>query len=186
MQPSIQNDQLETEIWAQLLRASVDKHHEWRSPVLVTNGLDEWPDARTVILRAADVNQKKLTFYSDSRSPKVAQLNANPKAILVFWSKRLNWQLRVKVTIDVVMQGLELQNTWAVVKQSPSAGDYLSAQAPSELLNNAQDLTTKKTQAQAHFAILIANVITIDWLALNRTGHQRANIDADGFHHLVP
>ena len=197
---------IEYEIWQQLLRASVDKHHEWRSPVLVTNGLvtnglvesgivtnepeangqDNWPDARTVILRKVDVATKELVFYTDSRSPKVTQLCANPNAMLVFCSKRLNWQLRIKVTITVKTDGELVKNTWDKVKQSPSAVDYLSLQAPGEILVNSHNLPDQAHQTKAHFALLIAQVIKIDWLALNRNGHQRANINADGFQSLVP
>jgi pyridoxamine 5'-phosphate oxidase len=182
---------IEHEIWQQLLRASVDKHHEWRSPVLVTNGLadnekDAWPEARTVILRAVNFNKKELTFYTDSRSPKVAQLIANPKAVIVFWSKRLNWQLRLKVNIEVRTEGELVQKTWVIVKQSPSAGDYLSIKSPGELLNSSPIALPQNSQKQAHFAMIIANVIDIDWLTLSRNGHQRVKIDASGLNHLQP
>ena len=126
---NLQEDTIRKQIWQQLQRASVDKHHEWRSPVLVTNGLNNdqvsapnnWPDARTVILRAVDLNLNMLTFYTDSRSPKVLQLLTNPNALLVFWSKRLNWQLRIKVSISVITDGELHQKTWGIVKQSASA-----------------------------------------------------------------
>ena len=190
---SLQDDSLPKQIWQQLQRASVDKHHEWRSPVLVTNGLsnnqdsaqNNWPDARTVILRAVDLNLNRLTFYTDSRSPKVSQLLSNPNALLVFWSKRLNWQLRVKVTISVIVDGELHQKTWKIVKQSATAKDYLSLKAPGELLTN----NTKKTepeQTTPHFAMLIAQVVNIDWLALSRDGHQRAIINSSGIKLVVP
>ena len=190
---TLQVDTLRHQIWQQLQRASVDKHHEWRSPVLVTNGIDNdqvsapniWPDARTVILRAVDLNSNTLTFYTDSRSPKVSQLLSHPNALLVFWSKRLNWQLRVKVNISVVTHGELHQKTWIIVKQSASAKDYLSLTAPGELLTD----NVKKSEPQQvvpHFAILIAQVINIDWLALSRSGHQRANINSNSFNFIVP
>lgn len=180
----MQNIHLEQEIWQQLQRASVDKHHEWRSPVLVTCGADNWPDARTVILRAAQLDAKILTFYTDSRSPKVTQMTKNPQAMLVFWSKRLNWQLRVKANVSIKTTGEEVQKIWAKVKQSPSANDYLSAQIPGELLQaeHAETLSS----VTPHFALLQASVQTIDWLALSRSGHQRAKIDCTGLHWLVP
>lgn len=186
--PTHNLENLQADIWAQLQRASVDKHHEWRSPVLVTNGLiinaePSWPDARTIILRAVNINTKQLTFYTDSRSPKVAQLQANNNAMLVFWSKRLNWQLRVKVTITVITEGEQLQKTWQKVSQSPSAGDYLSAQTPGELLNKT---SLQNTSQKSHFAMLLADVIDIDWLALSRDGHQRGRIDNHGMQQLVP
>ena len=200
-EPSEIKPAIEHEIWQQLLRASVDKHHEWRSLVLVTNGLvknrlatnslvvngqDDWPDARTVILRKVDVATKELVFYTDSRSPKVMQLYANPNAMLVCWSRRLNWQLRIKATIIVKTDGDLVKSTWDKVKQSPSASDYLSLQAPGKMLNNLDNLPDQSHQTKAHFALLIAQVINIDWLALDRSGHRRASINADGFHQLVP
>ena len=184
-------DTLRKQIWQQLQRASVDKHHEWRSPVLVTNGLsrveddapNNWPDARTVILREVDLNSNKLTFYTDSRSPKVLQLLTNQNALLVFWSKRLNWQLRIKVSISVITDGELHQKTWVIVKQSASAKDYLSSAAPGELLTNNNN---QPQLATTHFAMLVAQVINIDWLALNRNGHQRANITCNSFNYTVP
>ena len=188
---TLQIETLEAEIWAQLQRARVDKHHEWRSPVLVTNGLAidlqaNWPDARTVILRGVNLTTKQLTFYTDSRSPKVAQLQANAKAMLVFWSKRLNWQLRVKVTIKAITEGEQLQKIWQKVSQSQSAGDYLSLQSPGELFDNTINIASQMSQNKVHFALLIADVVTIDWLALGREGHQRAKFDSEGFHQLAP
>jgi pyridoxamine 5'-phosphate oxidase len=177
------NTDLEKEIWHQLLRASVDKHHEWRSPVLATQATNGWPDARTVILRGVDMDAKTLTFYTDKRSQKIAHLQANPHAILVFWSKRLNWQLRTKAVINIQKDGDLVQKTWQKVKQSPSAGDYLSVQAPGDYFDSSY---TGKLLNEPHFAILIADIIEIDWLALNRNGHQRATINDTGTHYTVP
>jgi pyridoxine/pyridoxamine 5'-phosphate oxidase len=45
------------QIWKELGRASVDRHHAWRTPVLATVGCDGSPNARTVVLRKVDANQ---------------------------------------------------------------------------------------------------------------------------------
>ncbi len=93
-------------------RASVDRHHAWRTPVLATVGCDGSPNARTVVLRKVDTHQQTLCFYTDARSAKVNELKKEPKAVLAFWSGRLNWQLRVKVEISVATDGPELQALW--------------------------------------------------------------------------
>lgn len=205
MQNHLEHNQLETEIWQQLLRASVDKHHEWRSPILVTNGLvtnglvtnnlknddnhlleNTFPEARTVILRGVNVDNKQLTFYTDSRSPKVAQIVANPQCTLVFWSKRLSQQLRVKVNIQVDVDSDLNKITWQKVKQSPSAGDYLSSQTPGEIFENSSEKSLIINNKTNYFALLMAKVVSIDWLALNRDGHKRAKIDANGITYLIP
>ena len=91
-------DHLIHSIWQELARATQDRHHAWRTPVLATLGVDGAPQARTVVLRHADAGQAVLHIYTDSRSPKVAELDAAPQVSLVFWSKRLSWQLRVRVS----------------------------------------------------------------------------------------
>jgi pyridoxine/pyridoxamine 5'-phosphate oxidase len=69
-------EEIRTQIWKELGRASLDRHHEWRTPVLASADADGLPEARTVVLRQVDAVAGQLTFYTDSRSPKVAQLQA--------------------------------------------------------------------------------------------------------------
>ena len=88
-------------IGQELQRATTDRHHEWRTPVLATVGLDHTPQARTVVLRSAAAPLSQLQIFTDSRSPKVVELAALPQALLVFWSARLNWQLRVRALATV-------------------------------------------------------------------------------------
>ena len=177
---------IEHDIWQQLLRASVDKHHEWRCPILATKEDGYGLDARVIILRAVDVDEKKLTFYTDSRSPKVSQLLGNPDVVLVFWSKRLNWQLRVKATMEVTTEGSLVDKIWAIVKQSPTAKDYCSALIPGQMQQHLPLEVDKQSLEKPNFALLTARVISIDWLALNRSGHQRATINSHGIVHTAP
>ena len=48
-------EDLAVRLWRELQRAPHDRHHEWRTPVLATQGIDgRGPQARTVVLRHAD------------------------------------------------------------------------------------------------------------------------------------
>jgi hypothetical protein len=173
------------QIWKELGRASVDRHHAWRTPVLATVGCDGSPNARTVVLRKVDANQQKLCFYTDARSEKVIELAKEPKAVFAFWSARLNWQLRVKVAISVATEGPELQALWQRVKQSASAADYMAPAAPGterpEAYSNADTESGKH-----HFALLNARVLQMDWLELGPDGHRRARLSADTWQWLIP
>jgi general stress protein 26 len=172
-------------IWAELQRAVNDRHHEWRTPVLATIGTDGLPEARTVVLRQADAKLASMAFYTDSRSPKVAELMATPHASMVFWSKRLSWQLRVRVNVRVRTSGPEVDEVWTRMCQSPAAGDYLSATAPGAAL---PDASTPPAPAglQHHLSIVNMQVLAMDWLELARTGHRRAALTAAGFEWRVP
>ncbi len=173
------------QIWKELGRASVDRHHEWRTPVLATAGCDGSPNARTVVLRKVDTNHQTLCFYTDARSAKVSELTKEPKAVLAFWSGRLNWQLRVKVEISVATDGPELQALWQRVQQSASAADYLATEAPGSERTTGFS-TAQNLSGDHHFALLNAQVLQMDWLELGLGAHRRARLSADTWQWLIP
>lgn len=180
-------------VWMELARAALDRHHEWRTPVLATLGLDGAPNARTVVLRHTDATLRTLDFYTDSRSPKIAELAAQPQATLLFWSTRLNWQLRARVNIKALTSGQEVEAVWAKLKQSRAAGDYLTVAAPGDKLSAADAkpfcedaAAAAATNSQHHLAILKAQVDEIDWLELSRNGHRRAKLSPTAWEWLTP
>ena len=171
--------------WQELERAAHDRHHEWRTPVLATVTSDGYPNARTVVLRQADAKRLSLQIYTDARSPKVAELTHQPVASLVFWSARLSWQLRVKVAVQVISQGPQLDGVWERLAQSPAASDYLSIAAPGDDLPAGTEIAGGAS-AHHHLAILVAQVQEIDWLEIRRAGHRRAVFNAQTWGWRVP
>jgi len=168
-------------LWKELVRATFDKHHEWRVPTLASVGLDGTPQARTVVLRYADPANRQLHMYTDRRSPKVGELLQRPEAALVFWSKRKSWQLRVQATVTVALTGAVVEAAWRRVEQSAAASDYLSERPPGAPLQHAD------SPVPGHqLAVLIAEVQSLDWLELSRSGHRRARIDPTGMTWLTP
>ena len=188
---------VQTALWQELTRATHDKHHEWRTPVLATVD-GEAADARTVVLREADANDALLTIFSDARAAKLAQLQAHPVGTLVMWSRRLSWQLRLRVQLSAHTEGLAVASRWARLKLSPAAQDYLSPVTPGEALVPPEMDTHVEANAEAppaaaapaadrgHFALLQARVLSADWLELHREGHRRARFDEEGARWLVP
>ena len=186
MQPLLLNEhEIRQRIWTELQRATQDRHSQWRTPVLATVGKDGAPDARTVVLRHADAKRSCLHIYTDSRSPKVTALADQSNAMMVFWSKRLNWQLRVRVLVSVQTAGPEVDAVWGRVSQSAAAGDYLSSSTPGDRLPGTSVPPRDSTHPH-HLAILVAQVQEIDWLELARSGHRRALFGADTWEWRVP
>lgn len=161
-------------VWQELQRATVDRHHEWRTPVLASVDADGLPQARTVVLRRADADTRALTCFTDGRSPKCAELRARPDALLVFWSQRMGWQLRVRAQATVHTGGPAVQAAWERVRQSVAAADYLMARAPGAPLD---EIGTDPASEAHHLAIVQLQVGAIDWLELHRDGHRRARWD---------
>lgn len=169
--------------WHELAQAASTRGHGWRTLALATahspgDGLPPEPELRTVVLREVDADARLLVVYTDSRSPKVAQLRAQPQARLLAWCPALGWQLRLRVRIAIDTGGLGVSSRWARLKMTPAAQDYLSplppgSQVPPEGLQPARD-------SREHFAVLFASVEAIDWLELHRHGHRRAAFGTDG------
>ena len=59
---------------------------------------------------------------------------------------------------------------WAQLKFSPAAQDYLATLPPGAPLG----AVVAARGERAHFAVLQANVLAIDWLELHPHGHRRA------------
>jgi pyridoxamine 5'-phosphate oxidase len=184
--------QIRAALWAELTRATHDKHHEWRTGALATiNG--DCADARTVVLREADAPGQVLRFFSDARAGKVAQIQAQPQGTLLMWSRRLSWQLRLRVRLSIQTEGLAVSSRWARLKLSAAAQDYLAPLAPGMALPSsrasasaAENEATTVTEQRAYFALLSADVLAMDWRELRATGHRRALFEATGARWVTP
>jgi hypothetical protein len=172
-------------IWKELGRASQDRHHAWRTPVLATVDKDGAVNARTVVLRSVDVANQTLQIYTDLRSPKVQELIDQPEAMFVFWSARLNWQLRVRVCVSNQTSGPQVEAHWERVQQTAAAADYLGALAPGSPCADTFSALTLPQQNN-NFTLLVAQVSEIDWLELGRAGHRRARLLQNTWQWLTP
>ncbi len=162
----------EPEVWREMQAATWDRTHGWRSPVMATIGDDGAPDARTLVLRSADFATRWLVFFTDTRSPKVAQLQRDPRAQLVFWCPRLRWQLRVQAEVNVDSMSDKVQEAWSRIRTTGAAREYLAPVPPGAALPQGE---AHEASAEApHFSILRAGVLGMDLLLLARHGaHQR-------------
>ena len=165
---------LHQQLWRELALAAELRGHPWRTPSLATVSPDGLPDARTVVLREVDPDQEHLVFFTDARSPKVGQLRAQPRGVLVMWSPELSWQLRIQVECRVEASGLAVSSRWARLRSTPAAQDYLAPLPP----GSPTDAAPSGLAAREHFAVVQAQVLEMDWLELGDTGHRRARLMA--------
>ncbi len=173
---------LPAKIWAELTAAAHNKDHAWRTPVLATQTTDGQPTMRTVVLRDVDADKWQCHFYTDKRSTKCQQIEAKPSGELLFWCPVLKWQLRATVDYQLLTAGPLVERIWQQIAVTSAADDYLSLQPPGSEL---PDKVIGRAETP-NFAVIVATVKQIDWLALSQAGHQRALLSANSFQWLVP
>lgn len=79
------------EIWQYL--AAGDGH--WRTPVIASAAPGGGADARTVVVRSVDREAREMVFFTDRRSRKLAQLQADPAVCLVVYDDERHLQARL-------------------------------------------------------------------------------------------
>jgi pyridoxamine 5'-phosphate oxidase len=173
--------EIEAAVWRELASCVGDKTHAWRVGVLATTD-GELAHARSVVLREWDPASRTVTLYTDSRSPKVREIEVHPQGTLLLWSQKLGWQLRLRVQMGVETAGLRVSSRWARMKMSPGAQDYLSPLPPGSPLVHA----VQTRESRGYFAVVTAQVLTADWLELHAQGHRRALFDAEGGRWVAP
>ncbi|MCF6302047.1 MAG: pyridoxamine 5'-phosphate oxidase [Devosiaceae bacterium] len=96
-----------------LLEARLEEVNDANAMSLATVDADGMPDCRIMLLNGQD--EKGFFFYTNTRSAKGAELEANPKAALLFYWKSLQRQVRIR---------------GAVVDLSPEQSDAYFATRP--------------------------------------------------------
>ena len=83
--------------WQEALNSGID---EVNAMTLATATPDGKPSARIVLLK--DYDEKGFVFFSNYRSHKGQELEANPHAALIFFWKELERQIRIEGTVEKV------------------------------------------------------------------------------------
>jgi len=165
---------LYAQVWTRLARGVRDRRAPTRHPTLATVTPEGKPQARTVVLRAADKSTGTLDIHTDLQSSKVVDLRATPFAALHVWDTAAHLQMRLEVTATI-LTGPDVAALWAEVPDG-SRQSYGSLPAPGQPI--AEALGYAKQSNPASFAVLRLTVQTVDALHLG-AHHRRARFDRD-------
>lgn len=160
-----------TTVKHEIRRATLDKRHPFRYVVL---GTEAAPVAmRYVVLRKVD-DSLNLTLYTDHRSGKIHQLNAEPRAQLLFYHPGKKVQVMINGTAILHHQdSLALQH-WQNV-QGDARKAYASTLAPGTSIKQPKDAYMWNSPMTAeHFTVIQFEPTRVEVLQLNGLEHLRA------------
>jgi pyridoxamine 5'-phosphate oxidase len=163
---------LHAQVWARLTRGVRDRHAPSRHPTFATVSPDGQPEARTVVLRSADMTAGTLDVHTDLRSAKIAALRINPRAALHVWDHSAHLQTRINVQVTI-LTGDAVAHYW---EKLPEAGraNYGTTPAPGEPISQSLDYIKKPDQSI--YAVLSCKVQNVDVVHLGPQ-HRRASFD---------
>lgn len=153
---------------AELLRSNTDHRHPFRYFSLATFGL--FPEVRTVVAR--EVSQSlSVLFFTDSRTPKVAQIKENPRVSALFYHPKKKLQARIKGMAELIGKGHEAYPSLLErVKNSDALKDYTAVLAPGSKVKDTLDVIYGDS---LHFMAIRINPLQMDVLQLGKGQHQR-------------
>lgn len=154
-----------------------------RKPALATMTADGAPAARTVILRYVDDERHALGFFTDARSPKIAEIARDPRASLLFYDPRCDIQVRFSGHAEVHVADADAWKSAA----PPSRRAYLVTAPPgtpspvpvSGLPPDAEGVIPpleRLEEGRNNFALVEFIFDEADIVVLSRSGNRRARI----------
>jgi pyridoxamine 5'-phosphate oxidase len=170
--------------WNELQNGVANRRHGFHLAV-VANSTSSGPDARTVVLREADLESRTLGFHSDIRSRKFENLSTGDNLIWVLHCPNLRLQVRARGTCTVIESGELWEQAWqntillsrrcylAEVPpgkqvEEPTGGfpDYLKLREPNP---------DESEEGKKNFCIVATQITDIDIYSLNVSGHRRCH-----------
>ena len=174
---------LERDSWQHLALAPESKDDPFKTMTLATC-TSTGADARTVVLRQVDTARKYVWFHTDARAEKVIQLEAFPKAALLFWDAKQQIQLRLdtetRLHTDDYIADEQWQKLWVGSRKM-----YLSEQKPGteqpgpypgfpEHFGENLPSEAESEAGRKNFAVIECRVLAMEYLQLSRSGQTRA------------
>ncbi len=168
-----------------LIRAAKDRKSPMHTPAVISSDVD----ARTMVLREFDAAAWTLRFHTDSRAPKVATIEADPRMAVLLYDKGAKVQIRLRGTGQVVREGELADRAWSgsdnfarrcYLGEGPGAvGEAPFSGLPPEF-EGVEPNDEQIIPARDNFAVLLIELAELDWFYLAHTGHVRAQFVRDG------
>lgn len=179
------HEEILSKIFAMLTRGVADRKSPLHTPTVATIGKDGSPQVRTVVIRKFLIAERTLIFHTDTRSPKIEEIENDARISWLFYHPNEKMQFRISGIASIHKdQTNELKKdrwkaTWNFGRRC-----YMGA-APSRIVEEPssgmpeeiqkREPTTEESEIGfPNFTVVSTKISTIDCLELQVTGHRRS------------
>ncbi|WKK80756.2 pyridoxamine 5'-phosphate oxidase family protein [Marivirga arenosa] len=168
-------DEINETVLNLLNRAGNDPKSAYRYIVFNTIS-EDFPNTRYVVLRKFDKKELELYVYTDYRSGKVHEIEANPRVSILAYDKQKKLQLKLKTHAKLHYKDEVSNHHWnSIISGKESYNTKLNPGKPIESLTEGHKL--KPEIDDKHFTVIILKLQLMEVLQLNKEGHIRAKFD---------
>ncbi|VWB92444.1 pyridoxamine 5'-phosphate oxidase [Burkholderia arboris] len=148
-----------------------------------TLGLDGAPKVRTIVLRQVSRADRVLSFHTDARSEKVAELRRDPRISIVANDLDALVQIRAEGVASICEDEAQRRAIWESSRPHTLLL-YRAPLPPGTVIDSPEeaqiDGTAPTGDGYENFCLIRMTVTRIDWLELARAEHRRAVFDLYG------
>lgn len=175
---------LEKDCWHRLVNGAVQGRNPMHNAVVANIG-QAGINMRTVVLRKVCPIEKRLSFYTDIRSGKWAEIEQHNTVNWLLYDAGARIQIRASglaslhQTDDVADHGwsssnlLNRKNYLSVLVPSAPASNPVSGLSPE---TESDEITLEQTEkGRKNFGVVTTRIKWMEWLWLNGNGHRRAS-----------
>lgn len=172
------------DVLQRLGRAAKDRRAAMHTPVVATIA-DRVPSQRVMVLREFDRASATLRFHTDCRAAKAEQVGARSPVSILGYDAGAKRQFRLSGIARIETDTPAVDQAWSEATLFAKRC-YLADPAPGTVSDMpvsglASDIEGRKPEdeqevapGRANFALLMAQIHTIEFLHLAHTGHRRA------------
>ena len=171
-------------VWTCLCEGAAPGRSPFSIAQLATVGTNGTAKVRYVVLRRACEDTSEITFHTDVRSAKIAEIIANPNVSIVAADLEKNIQIRLEGTASIITDGPVKRSAWEASRDH-SLVLYRNPLVPGTVIENPSEgqpgnEPADRDDGYENFCVTIISVTCIDWLDLSADGHARANLMRTG------
>ncbi|WP_027801861.1 pyridoxamine 5'-phosphate oxidase family protein [Paraburkholderia dilworthii] len=166
------------QIWGCLAAAASESDHAFNAMQASTIGLDGAPNVRTVALRRVSEPENLISFHTDLRSPKVAELDREPRIALAGVDSDRKLQIRVFGEARIIRDGPMRVDAWKASRDHDLV-QYRTLLSPGTPIAQPRDAFGDKgdipgpDEGLAHFCVVEVRAVGIDWLDLSEADNPK-------------
>ena len=164
-------DEFLKDAFSQMTRSNADHKHPFRYVVLAT--MSEGDIKQRTVVHRKFLEPGISHICTDSRTKKIADVESNPYASLLFYDNKKKLQISVSSRVEVVKEGVLYDEYLGQISEHTLL-DYSAVPRPGMKIT---DSSSFEGGDELYLNVLLLHWYSIDLLQLDRNGHKRAKYE---------